>query len=290
MNPAATPRNAALALRFLKELGPGGPPVLDARRVAIVAAHPDDETVGLGGQLNRLSGVRIIHVTDGAPADLMDARSHGCDTREEYAALRQEELEGAMALAGIPPARLIPLGVADQEASFVMAGLAQRLADLIDGGDVGCIITHPYEGGHPDHDAACFATHAAAELLRQRGLSVPALLEMTSYHAAPGGEGLETGRFLPTPGAGPQAVLPLDTDGRAQKRRLFAAFASQSAVLNQFTTADERLRAAPRYDFLEPPHPGRLWYENFPWGCDGRTWRDKAAEAVAQLELEAPPW
>lgn len=285
-----TPRNAALVEKLLRDLGPDGPPVMDARRIAIIAAHPDDETVGLGGQLTRLSGLRIVHVTDGAPADLADARAHGCTSREEYAALRQEELEGAMALAGIPPARLIPLGIADQEASFVLAGLARRLADLIEGGDIGCVITHAYEGGHPDHDAACFAMQAAAELLRRRGLSVPAVLEMTGYHARQDRDGLETGRFLPVPGAGRELVMILDPETQAHKRRLFAAFPTQRAVLDQFLVADERLRPAPAYDFMLPPHPGRLWYENHPWGCDGEGWRTQAAAAIAQLELEAPPW
>jgi LmbE family N-acetylglucosaminyl deacetylase len=264
--------------------------VIDARRIAIVAAHPDDETVGLGGQLSRLSGLRIVHVTDGAPADMVDARRRGCTTREEYAALRQEELVDAMALAGLPPARLIPLGIADQEAAAVMAGLAQRLADLIDGGDIGCLITHGYEGGHPDHDAAAFAVQAATALLRSRGLPVPAVLEMAGYHADPIQGGLVTGRFLPAQGSMPETVLPLSAEARAQKRRLFAAFTSQAAVLDHFRVDEERLRPTLPTDFMAPPHPGRLWYERQPWGWTGESWRAKAAEAIAQLGLEAPPW
>lgn len=41
------------------------------------AAHPDDETVGMGATLYRLREAAIIHVTDGAPRDMRDARAQG---------------------------------------------------------------------------------------------------------------------------------------------------------------------------------------------------------------------
>src|ERR1051325_5216230 len=48
---------------------------LAGSRLAIVAAHPDDETIGAGAYLARLSQAIFIHVTDGAPRDMRDARS-----------------------------------------------------------------------------------------------------------------------------------------------------------------------------------------------------------------------
>jgi len=284
----AQQRNAELARSLFRGFQPGAPPVMDARRIALVAAHPDDETIGLGAQLPRLAGVRIVHVTDGAPANMRDAVALGCGTREDYAALRRGELEAAMAMAGIPPARLIGLGIADQEASFVMGGLARRLADLFDDGDVGVVLTHPYEGGHPDHDATCFAVHAACAWLRSQGRPAPVLLEFTSYHAGPAHD-LVTGHFVPDEGS-VELTIPLDADARALKKRLMDCHASQAAVLAAFGLAEERIRPAPPYDFLRPPHVGRLWYENFDWGTDGAAWRHHAAESIAGLGLEAPPW
>ena len=38
------------------------------RRVMIIVAHPDDETIGMGAQLCRLHNSLLLQVTDGAPA------------------------------------------------------------------------------------------------------------------------------------------------------------------------------------------------------------------------------
>src|SRR5687768_15855491 len=94
---------------FLARLA-GSDPV-PAGNVAVIVAHSDDETIGLGGQLPRLQGIRILHVTNSSPRNLTWANRRGFTTAEEYAAHRQRELKAAMALVGVPASALSSLGV-----------------------------------------------------------------------------------------------------------------------------------------------------------------------------------
>ena len=169
---------------------------LSCRSVVIVAAHPDDETVGAGSLLPRLQRPIIVTVTDGAPRNSDDAQRAGCATREEYAALRQRELLDALDVAGIRSDDTRSLGIVDQEASLEMAYLTLKLLDVLREFRPAYLLTHPYEGGHPDHDATAFAVHAACA----RVPSPPTVFEFTSYHAAEphcdDTATMETGRFL----------------------------------------------------------------------------------------------
>ena len=54
-------------LEFLENLRSPTRAMIDARQIAVVTAHPDDETIGCGAQLSRLSGVTVVTVTDGTP-------------------------------------------------------------------------------------------------------------------------------------------------------------------------------------------------------------------------------
>ena len=254
---------------------------LTARRsfagpVALVAAHPDDETIGAGASLRLLPGLLLAHVTDGAPRNLADARAAGFGSGAEYAAARRRELARALAEGGADPA-MAELGAPDQEASLRMAELARALAAQLDRHGAEAVIAHPYEGGHPDHDAACFIAHAACALLGGRPI-----VEMASYHAAPDG-GMEIGRFLPN-GAAP-AVVALMPAEQAAKRAMLDAFATQRRTLRPFGVTREAFRPAPSYDFAAPPHPGTLHYERHDWGMTGPRWRELAAEGLAALGL-----
>jgi hypothetical protein len=110
----------------------------------------------------------------------------------------------------------------------------------------------------------------------------PVLLEMAGYHAGP--QGIETGCFLPAADHS-QVRLAIPPAARARKQRMLACFATQQRVLADFPVDIEMLRPAPLYDFAGPPHPGRLHYENYPWGMTGETFRRMAAEASGTLGI-----
>jgi N-acetylglucosamine malate deacetylase 2 len=250
----------------------------------VVVAHPDDETVGAGSRLPRLAKARFVHVTDGAPLDGGDAAAHGLSVAE-YAALRQRELEKALALCGIDASQRICLHCPDQQAALRMAELARALQRLFHEFRPAAVLTHPYEGGHPDHDATAFAVHAAAHSLRRAGEPAPGLLEMSSYHL--GVDGMLPGTFLP---AGEQEVrtVHLTPDEQRHKRALFDCFASQGRTLACFPLDVERFRRAPAYDFRAPPHAGPLFYERFPWGMDGARFCGLAEQAMSELGVRGP--
>lgn len=255
-------------------------------RAIVIGAHPDDEVIGAGALLARLPDAAVVHVTDGAPRNESDAHAAGFAGWADYAAARHREATAALALAGLAPERLTGLGIPDQQAAHNLAALAERLAELLREGGFAVVITHAYEGGHPDHDAAALAAHAACRLVAARGATPPRLVEMAGYHAL--GGRFAAGTFIAHADAGPPATVTLGPAQRHLKRRMLDCHVTQRAVLAQFTVEVERFRAAPRYDFRLPPHPGSLHYDTQPWGITGEHWRGLAATALEQLRLSCP--
>lgn len=253
--------------------------------VAIICAHPDDETIGLGSRLPRLRNVAVLHVTDGAPAAMSDALRNGYDTREQYVAARRAELEAALALAGVRRHQLHECEIPDQGTSLMMSVATREILDFLDRFSPQVVVTHPYEGGHPDHDATAFAVHAACRLAHQKSGRQIGIVEMTSYYNRNGS--LAAGEFLESSPAVPISTAWLEPKERELKQNMFACFRTQAPVLTQFQIDAERFRPAPKYDFTRAPHNGTLFYELHPWGMTGECFRAHANEALRELGLTA---
>ena len=270
---------ASILSRLLPECtGPSSPP-----RLLVVAAHPDDETLGASWLLRNVADTWVLHLTDGAPRDASLRSPSAPRTRESYACLREKEAVAALGRAGLPRERLLSFGVVDQEAVLALAALSLRLTALIEKLRPTALVIHSYEGGHPDHDAAAFVAHAAEALTASRGGASPRLLEMTSYHRR--GGGLVTGEFLPDTRGGPVTTVELSAEDLALKREMLGCYASQAQVLAVFKVDRERYRLAPRYDFSLPPHPGTPHYESLGWAMTGARWRELARAAREELGL-----
>jgi LmbE family N-acetylglucosaminyl deacetylase len=261
-----------------------GAKTLDLQAVLLVA-HPDDETIGASVCMSRLRNCTVVFLTDGAPRDpaLRSPRASG--SRVRYAQMRHDEAIAALALAGVTPDRILFLGGIDQEAVHEIAILAERLAALLPQIQPDIIITHAYEGGHPDHDTAAVVANLFNKMLARESKTAPALLEMTSYHLRDGR--CVTSEFLPRnwgQGFGEEELtLQLSAEERARKEQMLSAYVSQQLVLKGFSLCPERLRPAPAYDFTNPPHPGKLWYEALGWPMTGERWREIAAGSLANL-------
>jgi LmbE family N-acetylglucosaminyl deacetylase len=251
----------------------------------LLAAHPDDETIGASACMCRLRNCAVVFLTDGAPRDPALRSPRATGSRARYARTRHDEAVAALALAGVTPDRILFLGGVDQEAIHETPILAERFASLLPQIQPDIIITHAYEGGHPDHDAAALVAALCRKMLQQEKKTVPEVLEMTSYHLRDGQ--CVTGEFLPQDwgqGSGKEEItLQLSPEERDRKEQMLSAYASQQVVLAGFSLGPERLRPAPVYDFTIPPHPGKLWYESLGWPMTGKRWREIAATALADL-------
>jgi N-acetylglucosamine malate deacetylase 2 len=266
---------------------------IEPPRILAVFAHPDDEVLALGGRLGRFRESQFLYVTNGAPENGMDARAHGFSSLAAYRDSRRRELDQAFQLAGLPSRCARPLLLqeadgsktmaADQTAAFHLVQIAREIAREI--GEFGpeAVLTHPYEGGHPDHDSCAFCVQAAVRMIEE-AYAMP-ILEAPFYHAGP--NGIMTGCFLPESGAGQHTIVcVLSADEQKRKRELLDCFVSQLETLNQFGTEREQLRIAPAYDFTRAPHSGRLFYENYDWGLSGARFRELATMAARELTLQ----
>jgi LmbE family N-acetylglucosaminyl deacetylase/SAM-dependent methyltransferase len=129
-------------------------------RLVVLAAHPDDESLGAGGLVATAVrdglDVTILCATDGEGSH-PDSPTR---TPDQLAALRVEEGRRAAAELGVPA--VDRMGLPDGEVAEHQDEVTRRLVDLVGDGRDSVIVAPWRRDGHPDHEAAGRAAAAAA--------------------------------------------------------------------------------------------------------------------------------
>lgn len=136
------------------------------RQAVVVAAHPDDETLGVSGLLQHLhdkgTAVRLVVATDGeaafpalSPAD-----------RAELGRTRRAELRDSLRAQGVADIEVHWLGLPDSGLAEHPAELAERLTGLLADADL-CLVPCPTDP-HPDHQAMAEAALSVAPVTTHR--------------------------------------------------------------------------------------------------------------------------
>jgi LmbE family N-acetylglucosaminyl deacetylase len=182
------------------------------RRIWLLAPHPDDEILALGGSLARLSvlhaDLRIVSVTDGEASHTNSATW----PPERLARTRPAEMKRGLAKLGIE-AEVIRLGMPDGRVGAHREELLQTLVEGIDERDL--LLSTCRFDGHPDHEACGDVAALVADLTGASVFEYPVWM----WHWASPDEGL-----IPW---GRARRIPLDADVVDRKRDAIAQFESQ---------------------------------------------------------------
>jgi LmbE family N-acetylglucosaminyl deacetylase len=200
--------------------------------------------------------------------------------RFHYITARRRECEAALKLANVSREKIVEWGVPQLELSYQLVDLSKRLSKLFLEISPQVVLTHAYEGGHPDHDATAFAVHAAVRSIRRNGLKPPLIYEMAIYPGADGST--KVPEFL-LKASRESTTLTLDRVSAELKQRMFDCFATQEEILSETPLGPEKFREAPLYDFRLPPYFGKLHYEQLGLGMSGKKWRSLARQALRTL-------
>jgi LmbE family N-acetylglucosaminyl deacetylase len=227
---------------------------MDTERVLLLVPHPDDELVGVAVAIERLleqgGEVYAAYLTTGVPASA-GSWLGGRFAYPRAVARRWLEATRVSAVLGLSFAgrQMIP---SRELKSHLRSSLdwARELAETL---RVDRVWVPAYEGGHQDHDVASF--------IGARLTADFAVWEFAEYNFA--GGAVQSQTFVEPNGS--EVELTLDEPERGRKRSLLGLYASEQKNLGYVGLEREALRPLADYDYMQPPHPGKTFYQRFQW-------------------------
>jgi N-acetylglucosamine malate deacetylase 2 len=239
-------------------------------KTLVLVAHPDDELVICGALMQQMENATVVFATDGAPRPENFWRQYG--SRDAYSQLRREEAKHALSLARAEPVFLadhVEGGIADQELFRNLPDAITALDEIIARSKPDSVLAPTYEGGHPDHDAACFI---ASLVGRRSGIPV---WESPIYYRRADGSGVV--QAFPELSGG-EIDVRYEGPALETKIQMFHTYVSQGPILEAFHPERESFRPIADYDFTRPPLPWKLNYEHWGWSMTG----EEVASAFAE--------
>ena len=229
-----------------------------AKRILLLAPHPDDEVVGAGAAIGRARAlgaeVHVAFLTTGVPARevLWAWQRAGHDAR---VARRRAESEQAARLLGFSIA--FHQDIPTRTLKSALAATRARLVETIERAGIEMLWVPAFEGAHQDHDVANFL----AATFKDRMPAPLPVWEFAEYNFI-GGQ-VHSQEFACASGA--EQVLQLSDAEIALKRRALALYASERGNLAHIKAGREVFRPLAGYDYARAPHPGLLFYQRFQW-------------------------
>ena len=146
----------------------------DCDRMVVVSAHPDDESLGVGGliSLAHRAGITVYVVLLTAGEDSHPPREDM--TRHSLATQRLGEMDAAVTRLA-PGAPVVFLGAPDNGVAGVEDEVVTALAEIVGDGARTLLVAPWRHDGHPDHDAAGRAAARVAEQTGARLVESPLL-------------------------------------------------------------------------------------------------------------------
>lgn len=222
--------------------------------ILILAPHPDDEVVGADAAIARAraagSRVLVAFLTTGVPARALlwpwARRGHPARV-----ARRLGEAHAAAADSGVTIVRQSELATRELKSAIpeTLAAVRELLTDEA----VDTVWVPAYEGGHQDHDVANFIGSRLTVLCD--------VFEFAEYHNATG----RTSNNAFISHSGDELVLELSAAEQVAKTRRLGLYRSERGNLGYVTVTHERFRPLARYDYANPPHEGKMFYQRFQW-------------------------
>jgi LmbE family N-acetylglucosaminyl deacetylase len=136
-------------------------------RVLVLAPHPDDESLAVGGLLQRVSDAdgqcRLIFLTNGEnnpwPQRAIERRWRiGPAEKDRWGSRRQLESTAAFAELGFPESAVSYWGFPDQGITYILLSgkndVTDRLVEILDDWQPSILVTPSATDLHPDHSAA----------------------------------------------------------------------------------------------------------------------------------------
>jgi LmbE family N-acetylglucosaminyl deacetylase/SAM-dependent methyltransferase len=245
-------------------------------RLLVIAAHPDDESLGAGGLIAAASArdatITVVIATDGE-ASHPQSSTH---TREQLAAVRRDEVQAAVAEVA-PGAAVHFLGLPDGRLATHTAALTAQLEYFA---RTCTHVVSPWSGDrHPDHEACA---QAAANVAAQYDLTHWQYPIWLWHWADPDGDDVPWAQMR---------RLPLSDGERVAKSRALRCHVSQHSALSDadgdeailsapmlahFARSDEVYVVAELHDASSPRYFEALYSDSDdPWDLQGRYYEQR---------------